>query len=183
MTDLPTSTPGDAIVETQHNRPTEAKLNELIEQLRDAVTFDFTVDDPGMSDGYRRSADAMWKAALAAFNWAASEVGASGFQASWAALRFYGEAMHVTGPFMILKAEDAIYPQYDLPRQVNEWLDEQRGWLAEEAKKHLDNYEAEPTYTTTNEDGTTETVLAAHPRVVAHWRKLVAAALGGDVHA
>lgn len=106
---------------------------ELAEQIAAAVAF----DHDGGGDGYSQSADAMWKAAALAFNFAASQVGATGFQASWAALRFYAEVMHVECPFMLIKAEDALYPQYDLLGSVATWLGEQEQWLSEQAAAKL----------------------------------------------
>ena len=133
--------------------PDADKLAALVAELKAAVTYSY---DSG-SDGYQQSADAMWKAAVAAFNWAASEVGATGFQASWAALRTYGETMHIDCPFIIVRLEDALYPQYDLPGRLTEFIEENRGWLAEQASAKL---------AAQSDD------FPAHPRVVKHWRKL-----------
>lgn len=128
-------------------------ITELVKKLRAAVTFDYTTG----TDGYQQSADAMWKAALEAFNWAADVVGATGFQASWAALRFYGEAMHVDGPFAISKLSDALYPQYDLPGRIAEFIAENREWLATKAKKKLVEHASDE---------------YVHPNVRAHWERL-----------
>lgn len=146
-----------------------AQLADLIESL---TVFDYV--DGG--EGYEKSADAMWKAAVAAFDYTARKVGASGFQASWAALRFYGEVMHVDGPFMVLQLHDALFPQYDLPGRVAGFLEEQRPWLAEQAAAKLAEYEANPTYTYTDDAGAEQTSERVHPKVVAHWRQLVASA-------
>lgn len=151
----------------------EPKFDELVRELRAAIEFDYIADGVG----YNRSAEALWKAALLAFNWVAGELGVTGFQASWAALHFYGQAMNIEGPFMIVKVEDALYPQYDLPKRLNDFIAEQRGWLAEEAAKKLADYEAEPTYSYTDDDGTEHSGPSVHPNVVAHWRSLVAAVL------
>lgn len=93
----------------------------------------------GGESGYSASADALWKAAAAAFEYVARECGVTGFQASWAALRFYAEVMHVDGPFAIFKAADALYPQYDLPGRLQGYLgSEWREWLREQARKRLE---------------------------------------------
>lgn len=131
------------------NHPHE--LADLIESL--------TVVDHDGEDGYQQSADALWKAAAAAFNYAADKVGATGFQASWAALRFHREVMHVDGPFAIFMLHDALYPQYDLPDQLRRFIEDNRGWLRYEASRKLAEYEAGE-------------ARFAHPDVVAHWRKL-----------
>lgn len=125
-----------------------AQLADMIESL---TVFDYADD----GDGYQKSADALWKAAQAAFDYAAHRVGATGFQASWSALRFYGEVMMIKGPFIILKAEDALFPQYDLPQRVEKFLAENRGWLRERAIEKLEG----------NLDFVAD-------RVADHWRQL-----------
>ena len=113
----------------------------------------------GADHDYNTSADAMWKAALLAFNYAAHQVGATGFQAGYSALKFYGEALSIKGPFGIVQANNALYPQYDEVGKVRGWVENDwRPWLVEQAKKHL-----------------AEDHGHAAARVVAHWQ-----ALAGD---
>lgn len=93
-------------------------------------------------------------AASAAFNYVAGQLGVTGFQASCADLDFLRRTRSIKGPFILLKAEDALFPQ-SLPREKLdraevEWLP----WLKEEAKKKL------------TESG------GAHPAVLAHWKEL-----------
>lgn len=96
--------------------------------------------DSALSLGYEQSANALWKAALAAFNYVAQEAGVSGFQASWAALTFYGKAMGIKGPYGVVRGEDALYPQYDISARVESWIEEDwADWLKEEAQKRLDD--------------------------------------------
>jgi len=110
---------------------TAAELAERIDAL-----VHFTHD--GGEDSYSRSADAMWQAALLAFEYAAREVGATGFQASWAAMRFLGEALHIDGPYGLVKAEHCVYPQYDEVAKVRGWIEgEWRQWIADKAREHL----------------------------------------------
>lgn len=125
----------------------EQRINDLMTEINNLIK---------KADSYDTAADTMWESALAAFNFAAREVGATGFQASWAALKFYGEAMNIKGPFLMLKTEDALYPQYDLPGRLQAHLDEQHDWLRDEARKKL----ASPSSR------------SAAPAVVEHWRKL-----------
>jgi hypothetical protein len=110
------------------------------------------------ADSYETTAEAAKDAAVKAFNYAASQCGLTGFQASWAALRFYGEVMGIKGPFAVFKAEDLLYPQYDLPGRFAEWMssDEMRTWLADEAQKKIDESPG------------------AIASVVAHWVNLIA---------
>lgn len=88
---------------------------------------------------YESSARAMVDAGAAAFNYAASQVGASGFQGSWAALTLYAELVGIKGPFIVLKAEDMLYPQYDLTGRLREFTesDEMARWLGERATELL----------------------------------------------
>ncbi len=112
--------------------------------------------DKKMADGYNKSAEVMWKIAVAAFNYAAKEVGASGFQAGWAVLKFVEVVDGIRGPFGIMKAEDFIYPQYGTPEEkAAEWHNEWIPWLAEEAAKNM------------------QEVKDVHPVVRDHWKKLV----------
>lgn len=97
---------------------------------------------------------AMSMAATAAFNYVASKLGVTGFQASCADLDVLRRTRRIEGPFMILFARDLLYPQYDLHAKVDEMADDARGWLSAEARKKL------------NESPD------AHPDVVAHWKRL-----------
>ena len=124
---------------------------ELAAQIKSLTTIEL-----GSTDGYSKAADALWKAALLAFNYAADQVGATGFQAEFAALKFYGEALSIDGPFGIVRANSALYPQYDEVAKVRGWInDDWHQWLVESAKKKL-----------AKDTG------YAHPRVLAHWRAL-----------
>ena len=93
-------------------------------------------------------------AASAAFNYVAHQLGVTGFQSSCADLDFIRRNRSIKGPFMLLKGEDALYPQYDLPGKLAEAMEEWKPWLKEQAAKNL-----------ADKDG-------AHPNVVAHWKKL-----------
>jgi hypothetical protein len=134
--------------------PTPKTLEELTDLIRRCTE----------RTGYEDSADAMWEAALAAFNYVASEVGATGFQASFSALRLYGEIMHVKGPFVVIKAEDALFPQYDLQSRLEEFLEKAKPWIVEQANAKLDEIESDP-----NPEEARRFVAA---RVLEHWRTL-----------
>lgn len=97
---------------------------------------------------------AMSLAATAAFNHVARKLGVTGFQASCADLDVLRRTRRLDGPFILIKGEDAMYPQYNLPRRLAEAMAEWRPWLAEQAQKKL------------------KTADCAHPNVVAHWKKL-----------
>jgi hypothetical protein len=98
--------------------------------------------------------------AAAAFNYAASVLGASGFQASCADL----DILRLTrglDDFMILKAEDLLYPQYDPMGQAAKFLKDARPRLAGKARQLL----RDPA--------------GVHPQVLARWSEL-ARARGGS---
>ena len=105
---------------------------------------------------YGTSAYAMSLAATAAFNYIASRLGTTGFQASCADLDFVRRSRGIKGPFMLIRGEDMLYPQYDLRGKLNEALFEWRDWAAKEAARLL-----------TDKNG-------ACSEVVEHWKKLAA---------
>ena len=80
---------------------------------------------------------AMSLAATAAFQHVAHVLGVTGFQASCADLDIIRRTRGWEGPFILLKAEDMLYPQYDIPGKLVEALNEWRDWAAEEAKKKI----------------------------------------------
>jgi hypothetical protein len=96
-------------------------------------------------------------ASVATFNYMAGVLGITGFQSGCADFDILRRTRHLKGPFMLIKGEDALYPQYDIPARVEKALDEWKPWLKEEAVKKL------------AESG------IAHPDVVAHWEKLASA--------
>jgi hypothetical protein len=121
---------------------TPAQLNEYIESLVDR------------QHDYGTCVYAMSLAAVAAFNYVAHRVGASGFQSSCADLDVLRRTRHLKGPFMIVKAEDALYPQSDPLEKLVKAMEEWQPFLKEEARKKL-----------------AETP-SAHPAVLAHWKEL-----------
>lgn len=100
---------------------------------------------------------AMSIAATAAFNYAASKLGCTGFQASLADLDFVRRARLIDGPLAIFKAADLCYPQYDLRTKFNEWVEKSQDWVSERCAELLRDMDA--------------TGGGAHPGVVAHWEK------------
>jgi hypothetical protein len=97
---------------------------------------------------------AMSLAASAAFNYVAHQLGVTGFQSSCADLDFIRRSRCLHGPFMIIKAQDFLYPQYDPRGKLEEAAADWAGWFKEEAAKKL-------------AEG-----FDAHPDVLAHWKKL-----------
>ena len=78
----------------------------------------------------------------------------TGFQASFGELNFLRLMRSMKGPFIILKAEDLLFPQYDLQDQLREAIDGWQPWVKEQSVKYLAESKG------------------AHPAVIAHWKKL-----------
>jgi hypothetical protein len=106
---------------------------------------------------YNSTAEAVVSAAVKAFNYAADRCGLTGFQAEWAALRAYGEMLHINGPYKVTRAENLVYPQYDVRKNLEDFIEESMPWVIEQAKARL----AE----TADDD-------LVHPNVRAHWEHL-----------
>lgn len=129
---------------------TPASIKELSEYIESLTERDHD---------YGTCVYAMSMAATAAFNHVASKLGVTGFQASCADLDVIRRTRMIKGPFLLLKAEDMIYPQYDLEERLRESMESWKGWLAEDAKRKLQEHP----------DGA-----GVHPNVRAHWEKLAA---------
>lgn len=99
---------------------------------------------------------AMSMAATAAFNFVASKLGVTGFQASCADLDILRRTRNMQCPFLLLKADDMLYPQYDLHQKLQEAMTKWKPWAANQARRLL----AEST--------------SAHPEVIQRWRELAA---------
>jgi hypothetical protein len=99
---------------------------------------------------------AMSIAATAAFHFVSHVLGVTGFQASCADMDVLRRTRLYDGPFAIIKAEDMLYPQYDIPAKVSEIVSEWKPWAAEQARIKL------------QENG------HAHPDVRARWEALAA---------
>jgi hypothetical protein len=76
-------------------------------------------------------------AATAMFNYMASQLGITGFQAGCADLDILRRTRHLEGPFMIVKAEDMLYPQYDILTKVTATMKTWQPWVKEQAIKNL----------------------------------------------
>lgn len=100
---------------------------------------------------------AMSLAATAAFNHVSSKLGVTGFQASCADLDILRRTRSMECPFIILKAADMLFPQYDLPKKLSEAMESWKEWAAEECEKKLK-----------------ESGVKAHPNVISHWERLAA---------
>lgn len=131
------------------------------------------------SHDYGTCVNAMAMSALAALEYVSHVIGVTGLQHSCADIDFvrrtdgrfeFQEACmdtmrrsrRIEGPFMLVRASDALYPQCDPSTKLADALKEWRPWLAKKALEML--------LERVGEDGTPSMV---HPNVEQHWRQLV----------
>lgn len=112
--------------ETEAAHPKNQK--ELIKEIARVVE---------MEHDYGTCVYAMSLASVATFNYVAHRLGVTGFQASCADLDILRRTRMMNGSFILLKAEDLLYPQYDLHKRLDEAIAGWRPWLKKEAKKLL----------------------------------------------
>ncbi|WP_144509847.1 hypothetical protein [Bacillus sp. FJAT-22090] len=87
--------------------------------------------------GYNSIADALTLSTVAFFNYFASKHGMTGFQASWSGLQFIKTTRNIDAPFMIVDSSKLLYPQYDLEKDVHEFLENSKKELAAKARENL----------------------------------------------
>lgn len=124
----------------------DEKIAKLVTHIRDRVNA---------GHDYNSSAEAVRDIAVEAFNLMSDLLGITGFQAGWAALNTYAKVQHIDGPLLMLKGDDLLYPQYDVPARVASWIEEQEEWLEEQATKKLVDARDD-----------------VHPNVRRHWEDL-----------
>lgn len=135
----------------QEMRNSEVPTFATSESLRDYIKN--LVDQ---EHDYGTCVYAMSMAAVAAYNYVAKQLGVTGFQASAADLDIIRRNRHMDGPFLLVDGHDALFPQYDLRQKLDDFLENIKPWLKEQAIEKLAEVEA------------------AHPEVVAHWERLAA---------
>lgn len=131
----------------EEKAPSPKTADELNEYVRSLVEREHD---------YGTCVYAMSLAATAAFNHVAAKLGVTGFQASCADLDVLRRTRGMDGPFIILKAEDMLYPQYDVPGQLQKAIASWQDWLAEQAALKMKDAKK------------------ARPDVAEHWEKLAA---------
>lgn len=97
---------------------------------------------------------AMSMAATAAYNYMASQLGVTGFQASCADMDIIRRTRGIDR-FMIVDANKFLYPQYDPVADLQNYKSRLAEWLHDEAQRLMD-----------------ESGMVA-PRVAAHWQGLI----------
>ena len=129
--------------------PTPAHSQALAEYVESLIAGPHT---------YNTCVSAMSLAAVATYNLVANKLGVTGFQASCADLDILRQTRGLEAG-IVINFDNALYPQYDLPKRLADALDGSKVWLAEKAAGLLAAESAKAGY-------------PAHPEVVAHWRKL-----------
>lgn len=121
---------------------------ELSNYIRDLVEI---------NHDYGTCAHAMSMAATAAFNYVAKQLGTTGFQAGYAAMDVLRRVNGIDCPFIVIKAEDDLYPQYNNIAKVIEAQEQWKKWVTDKAIEKLENHKD-----------------SAATQVVEHWQKLAA---------
>jgi len=80
---------------------------------------------------------AMSLSAMATFNYVANKLGVTGFQASCADMDFLRRSRNIDGPFMLVRLQDALYPQTDFPIKLAEFQERNWLWLRAQAIKKM----------------------------------------------
>ncbi len=142
---------------SEESKKARIKVSEALDACDNFEYPDFG-DHEGMGEAYNKAVEVAVEAAMVAFNYAASSLGLSGFQAGASAWQILSK---ITGikRFRTVNLDKLLYPQYE-----NDWdspsfweeIESNIDWLALEAKKLLD-----------------ESSEKTHPEVKRHWRKLV----------
>lgn len=114
--------------------PTFQLPHEVMQYMEELVTQDHD---------YGTCVYAMSMSAVAAFNHVASRLGVTGFQASCADLDIIRRTRRIER-FVIIDLENALYPQYDLHKRLDEALEDAKPWLAEKAREALKEEEKYP---------------------------------------
>lgn len=135
--------------------PWPKTMEELAAYIEEMVVWPNKTEDSG--EGYGRCVYAMSNAALAAFRYVAGRQDVTGFQASMAEMQFVSDSRGMKHGWMLLNADDLLYPQYDLRAKVDAWINTTETRLADAAKAKL------------AEDGS-----HAHPEVRKHWERIAA---------
>jgi len=133
-------------------RDEAAPTPETVEELGEYIT-----SLTNKQNDYGMGVYAVSLSAVAAYNHVASKLGVTGFMASCADLDIIRRTRGMDGPFMLIKAEDMLYPQYDLHAKLAEAMRNWEGWAADRASELLKT-----------DNGW------AVPDVRAHWEKLAA---------
>ena len=113
--------------------PWPKSLNELTEYIEQMRAW----PNDRRAESYGACVYAMANASLATFRYMASQLGATGFQASCADMEFLVQNRGYANGMMLLNAEDLLYPQYDLKDRVEKWIAKSRVKLAPVAATKL----------------------------------------------
>lgn len=88
---------------------------------------------------YETITDALTDATLAFFNYFAVKHAMTSYQCSWSELQFLRKSRGMEAPFMIIDSSKMLYPQYDLHKDLNEFLENSMEELSKIAQKNIEN--------------------------------------------
>lgn len=127
---------------------------ELVAYIREMAAWPNSTTDA--VEGYGRCVYAMSYAAVATFNYIASTLGVTGFQAGCADLDILTHTRGMKHGFLILNGNDVLYPQYDLVEKAREFVGQCR--MSEDIRTEARRLLAEATN--------------AAPAVAARWQEI-----------
>lgn len=110
---------------------------KTIDELVDYIKSQDERED-GSKHDYNSIAEALTNVTVATFNYFASHHGMTGFQASWAGLQFLKVTRNLEGPFGIIDGSKMLYPQYNLKKQLDEWMEEWKPQIGKMDKEQLE---------------------------------------------
>jgi hypothetical protein len=122
------------LVKTKEMEMRDSKIPNF-DKVEDLTAYIKSLTD--MQHDYGTCVYAMSMAATATFFHVANVLGVTGFQASMADMDILKRTRNINGPYMLIKAEDMLYPQYNIPRRVVKTMNEWRKWAKQEAKCKL----------------------------------------------
>lgn len=108
--------------------PTPNNEGELIDYIRSLIK---------QQHDYGTCVYAVSMAATAAFQYVASELGITGFQASCADMDIIRRTRSLKGPFMLIDGTKMLYPQYDIIQSVRDAMTKWEKWASDECRKML----------------------------------------------
>jgi len=148
---------------TDFSKASEDELRECKKpwpkEMDELVSFIKTMTE--RKHNYGTCVYAMSLSALATFNFVASKLGVTGFQASCADLDFLARCRGMKEGFKVLDYHDLLYPQMKYKFVESSWehlIEENKIKLAMTAKQNIKD------------------APNAHPDVMAHWEKLAGGA-------
>ncbi len=130
-------------------RAEQAPVPKTIEELNEYIaSLEAIVPDYGIA------VYVVSLSATATYNYLSYKHGMTGFQASCADLDIIRRTRHLECPFMLVKADDMLFPQYDMYQNLSDAMREWMPWASQRATELLKD------------------TTGCHPSVVKRWHLL-----------